>query len=268
MDILQLGPFVIELKFILAYFLVAAFFFIEKKMTRSPHLKVKDYSFYAVITGLVSGRAFFVLQNLDHYSAHVFSALNIFDRDFDFYGAIVGSLFFTLAYFHKSADRIKQIAKRVILILLLSGIYLCSLYFISLTKEPTTIIPSTLKNQDISDLLCSSKPKIINYWATWCPPCVKEMPVLIEGSEQNPDIIFIFVNQHEDPWEIEAFEERLNISIPHLVYDDGTLGTMKLGKALPTTLFLDASNNLIDTHTGAITAPNLNNKMKQLRSEK
>src|SRR5690554_8147761 len=54
------------------------------------------------------------------------------------------------------------------------------------------------------------KPVVVNLWATWCPPCIREMPVLDEAQQANQDIHFVFVNQGEDSAEVTHFrsEER------------------------------------------------------------
>src|SRR5690606_40886240 len=41
------------------------------------------------------------------------------------------------------------------------------------------------------------QPTVVNLWATWCPPCRREMPVLRDAQQRYPDIAFIFANQGE-----------------------------------------------------------------------
>src|SRR5690606_23095565 len=41
------------------------------------------------------------------------------------------------------------------------------------------------------------KPLVVNLWATWCPPCRREMPVLAQAQQDNTDVTFLFVNQGE-----------------------------------------------------------------------
>ena len=58
----------------------------------------------------------------------------------------------------------------------------------------------------------SGQISVINLWATWCPPCRREMPVLAAAEADNPDVQFIFVNQGEAPQTVRAYLDGQNLS--------------------------------------------------------
>lgn len=58
---------------------------------------------------------------------------------------------------------------------------------------------------------------IINFWATWCIPCVKEMPVLQEIHDQYTDLTVLGINQRETKDEIQSFSKEHKINFPILV---------------------------------------------------
>lgn len=102
------------------------------------------------------------------------------------------------------------------------------------------------------------KPMVVNLWATWCPPCVREMPVLQQAKAARPDIRFVFLNQGEEAQKVLAFAARHQIPTPGLLLDRSmAAGQMLGGRALPTTLFFDRHGRLIDTRVGELSAATL-----------
>ena len=55
------------------------------------------------------------------------------------------------------------------------------------------------------DQVAEGKPMIVNLWATWCPPCIREMPLFEQAQKDNPGITFVFVNQGEHTETVNAF---------------------------------------------------------------
>ncbi len=62
-----------------------------------------------------------------------------------------------------------------------------------------------IDGQPVSLQDLAGKPLVINLWATWCPPCRREMPVLAAAQQANPDVRFVFVNQGEGQLLVEKF---------------------------------------------------------------
>src|SRR5690606_41651094 len=47
--------------------------------------------------------------------------------------------------------------------------------------------------------LAGDRPTVVSLWATWCPPCIREMPVLEDAQQRYPGVNFVFANQGEHP---------------------------------------------------------------------
>lgn len=61
------------------------------------------------------------------------------------------------------------------------------------------------------------KVVVLNVWATWCPPCVQEMPSfrnLMDRLEKYPDIVFVFASVDEDSDKVESFLKKAKLKIP------------------------------------------------------
>ncbi len=115
--------------------------------------------------------------------------------------------------------------------------------------------------------LAQGKPMVVNLWASWCPPCRREMPVLAAAQKQETGVRFVFVNQGEDGATVQRYLTAAGLDLANVVIDSGTALGREVGSgALPTTLFYDANGRLVDTHLGPLSAASLASKLDQFRS--
>ena len=106
--------------------------------------------------------------------------------------------------------------------------------------------------------LPGDRPTIVNLWASWCPPCIREMPVLEEAQQRYPGINVVFVNQGEHPQTIRQFLMEQNLALLNVFTDrHNHLGEAVGSRGLPTTLFYDADGNLVDSHIGELSRASL-----------
>lgn len=114
-------------------------------------------------------------------------------------------------------------------------------------------------------VLAAGKPMVVNLWATWCPPCRREMPLLAAAQKQQPGVSFVFVNQGENATTAQRYFTTEGLDVANVLLDPGAAIGREVGSmGLPTTLFYDATGRLIDTHLGAISAVALASKLNQL----
>lgn len=115
--------------------------------------------------------------------------------------------------------------------------------------------------------LAAGKPMAVNLWASWCPPCRREMPVLAAAQKQETEVRFVFANQGEDGTTAQHYLDAARLDLANVLLDPGAgIGREVGSMALPTTLFYDAHGRLIDTHLGELSAASLASKLNQLRS--
>lgn len=96
------------------------------------------------------------------------------------------------------------------------------------------------------------KVVFLNFWATWCPPCVAEMPdiqSLYKKYEQNPDIAFIMVSLDEKPEKARKFIQRKAFTFP-VYMPGGRIPDALLSHVVPTTFVLDRDGNVIVRRKG------------------
>ena len=108
------------------------------------------------------------------------------------------------------------------------------------------------KIQKVKDL--EGKVVLLDFWATYCPPCIEEIPHLMDLKSKYGDeleIIGLHVGGDEDKPKVPAFVERLKITYP-LAYPEDALTGYVFGQqtAIPQTAVFDRSGKLVKKITG------------------
>lgn len=109
------------------------------------------------------------------------------------------------------------------------------------------------------------KPLVVNLWATWCPPCLREMPAMAEAQRANPHVTFAFVNQGEGAGDVHAWLRRQQLELAGVYLDPfSDVGREVGSRGLPTTLFYDRHGRLVDTHVGELTRASLTSTLREV----
>jgi thiol-disulfide isomerase/thioredoxin len=150
-------------------------------------------------------------------------------------------------------------------VLLLGGMAALVMAPAAAPLPPLTL--SSLEGRPVSLTDFAGKPTVVNLWATWCPPCRREMPALQQAQAANPDVNFVFVNQGEESPTIVAFLDRHGLALRNVLVDPQSSAGAALGHgALPTTLFFDAQGRLAGTRIGELSQATLTQRLAGLRA--
>ncbi|TVP81357.1 TlpA disulfide reductase family protein [Thioalkalivibrio sp.] len=108
---------------------------------------------------------------------------------------------------------------------------------------------------------------LLNFWATWCPPCKKEMPMFQERYEEYADQGFTIVAVAVDELaETKAFINTFGIEFPILIgQDDAVAAGREYGNrigALPYTVIIDRDGLVRETHRGEVSEADLDNWLR------
>ncbi len=104
---------------------------------------------------------------------------------------------------------------------------------------------------------------VVNFWATWCTPCLKEIPVVVEFYNENSDHVEILGLDYEPvnlPI-IDEFIERFSINYPLVLYNennDSEFSNFGEIVGMPTTQIYSPEGELLQTFMGEITIDDLN----------
>lgn len=110
------------------------------------------------------------------------------------------------------------------------------------------------------------KPVVLNFWGTWCTPCVKEMPALQaqweKWSEQG--VMIVGINAGEDQMTVHNFMKQTGVDFPVLL-DKKSDAVRKYGVVpLPTTFFIGSNGRITSIHLGELDLTTLDNQISKL----
>ena len=97
---------------------------------------------------------------------------------------------------------------------------------------------------------------IVNYWATWCPPCLEEVPDLVAlyDSRKNKDVMMFGVAfDFQSAKEVADYVDDMLMSYPIVLGDDEVASQIGNAEVLPTTFIYNPSGELVKTKHGKVT---------------
>lgn len=96
-------------------------------------------------------------------------------------------------------------------------------------------------------------PVVINFWATWCPPCKEEMPLLERyGKKYAGKLAILGVDSEEEASLVEPFVNGIGITFPVLLDRSGRVSDLYFVKDFPYTFFVDQGGVLRAQHLGLL----------------
>tara|TARA_B100001109_G_C18827901_1_gene457970 strand:+ start:29 stop:472 length:444 start_codon:yes stop_codon:yes gene_type:complete len=89
---------------------------------------------------------------------------------------------------------------------------------------------------------------IVNYWADWCAPCIKELPELFEFAEENNDVlVYVFNFDELDAEDLEPVAKRFNLQLPSLISHPREIWGIETPPAVPATFFINPEGIVVES---------------------
>lgn len=263
----SLGPFALSLErlFFLIAFGVALL--VGWLAGRRARVAVEPVLTQMLLLGMLSARIVFVLLYLEDYMKHPLSIFNIRDGGFVYeVGLAVATAVGALHAWRR------QPVRAPLGIALAAGFltwgFIAGAINVMHRSQPPLPTAHLLTMQGDSKSLTdfAGQPIVVNLWATWCPPCRREMPVLADAQQRESHVAFVFINQGESHSTIEQYLRQEHLELENLLLDVHSATMRALDtNGLPTTFFFNASGELVDTHFGELSAATLKQHLKQLQ---
>ena len=120
----------------------------------------------------------------------------------------------------------------------------------------------------LSDL--QGSPVLVNFWATWCPPCRREMPELVDAyaAYEDTGLVVVGIDLQEPDDVVQDFADEFGVTFPLVVDRDGELSDVwRLGgpvQGIPTSYFIDATGVIRSFYYGPMTADVIADRLEEI----
>lgn len=138
--------------------------------------------------------------------------------------------------------------------------------------KPVAAPPFTLANlsgKQVSLAEYRGRPVVINIWATWCHPCLNELPELqnLQDARKDAGLAVLEINYKEQREPVAAFIKKNNYAFEVLLDEKGTLAEKYQMFGLPTSYFVDRAGVIQYTYMGEMTKEIINDGLKKISVE-
>ncbi|WP_422892214.1 prolipoprotein diacylglyceryl transferase family protein [Luteimonas dalianensis] len=264
---MSVGPFPIRAVLVVLAALVAwgVARWLARRLPGAPYKPAGALVVDALFVGLLVARAAYVALWWREYAAAPMAIIQIGDGGFIWWAGVLAGIAFALW-----RTRAATVLRRPVLAGIAAGLLAWAaaggaLWWMQQSAPPLPDIAlTTLDGSPVGLDQYSDGPMVVNLWATWCPPCRREMPVLQRAQAAYPDVAFVLVNQGEDVDTISRFLLEEGLDLRDILRDPHSRTMAETGaRALPTTLYFDTDGRLVDTHLGELTGASLADTLRR-----
>lgn len=109
------------------------------------------------------------------------------------------------------------------------------------------------------------RPAVVNFWATWCVPCVQEHAALTSGARSNPDVAFLGVVYEDSAENAAAFLDQRGSAYPSYADENGKAAIAFGVYGVPETFFIDARGTIVSKFVGPLDSNSLRERLAAAR---
>lgn len=263
MNAISIGPLVLAADRASAVAGIMAFLAVSGLIARFLDGSLSRWSSFALLAGLAAARVGHVALHWDTFSLEPSRIIAVWQGGFYWPAGVAAAAVLLVPLVRGNLAKAAGLASLAVglfvwhsAMLLTSGVDA-----IPLPGQPL----HTLAGDGVSLAGLGDQPMVINLWASWCPPCRREMPMMTETAKATEGVTFVFANQGEDAPRIRSYLAMERIDPPNLLLDSlGMLGRHYKMVGMPATLFIGRDGRLVDAHIGEISREVFERKISDL----
>lgn len=266
MPSLSFGPFSFSGGLLTATLAIAAVMLAGHLAARGRGVAVEGRLWIVIGAALIAARTAHVLRYAAAYADAPLSVLDIRDGGLaPWPGVAVGLAVAVLLAWHTRAAFRPLMAGALAGAALFGALALAELAWPRQEQPLPSLTFERLEGGMLDTRSLAGKPVVLNLWASWCPPCRREMPAMLQAQRDHPEVVFLFVNQGESRAQAGAYLLRDKLDLANVLLDAGGSAADALGaRGLPTTFFFDRTGRLVSSRTGELSAGTLAQRLEDL----
>lgn len=268
MNAVVIGPFVFAPDRFATILAIAVFLFLSGILARKVDERFSSWAWGAAVCFIVGARIGHVLQHAGSFLAEPLRAFYIWQGGFMIEAGIALAIAYTLFRFRR------ELKLTLWTVLPSAATAYVAFFVLQLTAgTPATPLPTgdtyrTLAGEQFNPPDLEGQPVVINLWATWCPPCRREMPMMADVAANTDDARLVFVNQGEGQEIIQRYLTAENLDLEHVILDGlGEFGRHYEVPGLPATFFIGSDGMLQSVHMGEISREGLLSGIANLQGD-
>lgn len=268
MDAINLGPLVLPLRVLAPLAALLGANGVAWLWQQRRGVDASNALWQMTLWGFLAARAAFVVKHWDTYAAAPLGMLDIRDGGFVATAGLLAAFAVGLEQLRRHPGLRRSLVTSALAGLLVWGGATVAIHASQADNIPLPAL--TLQQLDGGAVALErfkGRPLVVNLWATWCPPCRREMPALAAAQAANPYVAFVFVNTGEDAATVQRYLSDASLA-PQNVLLDGTRAAARAMDAVgyPTTLFYDRHGMLAGRHMGELSRAAVDEQVERLRA--
>lgn len=262
-QIVHIGPLAFALDRLVAVAMFLAFIAAIDRIAGRWGTAIRRPGLVALVAGLVVARAAYVLRYRESFALDPMEAIRFWLGGWHWVPGVAAASLVLIVVMRTQRGKAAGLATLGMLSLLWLGFLTGSEKPAPLRLPPALSVDLEKGRTQLQDL--QGRPVVLNLWATWCPPCRRELPMLVSAAREEERATILLVNQGEDTVRVRQFLREQGLDPAAVAFDQrGVLGALAGKEALPTTLFIDGRGNVQHTHVGELRRVQLDIALREM----
>lgn len=268
MNAVAIGPFAFSADRFSVIVGLVVFMLIGSLLAARVDNRLGSVTTTATLLGVVGARAGHVLAHAESFLQEPLRVLAIWQGGFSPTGGLLGVLLAAMILWRKAPK-----AAPWAILPLAAGLFVW-VVVTTLTdsgaapRAPETSHAVLAQEETLAIAERKGRPAVLNLWASWCPPCRREMPMMAGMAKGNPEVDFLFANQGESRAAIESYLRQTGVDLETILIDPFSDLSRHYGAiGLPATLFINPDGTLAATHLGEISREAIAERLAAFSSE-